>query len=115
VVDATLLALAGLKRMHMTDHVTSILGWDEMLPAVAQGAIGIQCRSDDERAHRYIEALNCLDTKKCVDTERAFLAALDGNCRTPIAGQAVIRNSELDVNTRERLTPRAQIRFTSVG
>eukprot|EP00619_Florenciella_sp_RCC1007_P010014 CAMPEP_0205929058 /NCGR_PEP_ID=MMETSP1325-20131115/25088_1 /ASSEMBLY_ACC=CAM_ASM_000708 /TAXON_ID=236786 /ORGANISM="Florenciella sp., Strain RCC1007" /LENGTH=395 /DNA_ID=CAMNT_0053298217 /DNA_START=29 /DNA_END=1213 /DNA_ORIENTATION=- len=94
-VDATLLALAGLKRMDMTEFVTKVLEWDEMLPAVAQGAIGIQCREGDEKALKYIMALNCPDTKTCVDTERAFLAALDGNCRTPIAAQAKIEDGVL--------------------
>jgi len=95
VVDATLLAIAGLKRMGMDSHATSVLDWDEMLPAVAQGAIGIQCRSDDERSLKYIEALNHQDTKSCVDCERAFLEALDGNCKTPIAGQARIVDGKI--------------------
>jgi hydroxymethylbilane synthase len=90
VVDATLLAIAGLKRMNMDGCATAVLDWDEMLPAVAQGAIGIQCRSDDERSLNYILALNHEETKACVDCERAFLEALDGNCKTPIAGQARI-------------------------
>ena len=62
-VDATLLALAGLKRMDMEEFVTTVLSWDEMLPAVAQGAIGIQCREGDETALKYIMALNDEDTK----------------------------------------------------
>lgn len=90
VVDATLLALAGLLRMNMTDAVTSILEQDEMLPAVAQGAIGISCRTGDTAMMRYIGPLNHVETKTCVDCERAFLAKLDGSCRTPIAGQATI-------------------------
>ena len=90
IVDATLLARAGLSRMGMTEHITQVLEWDEMLPAVAQGAIGIQCREDDAVTQKYLAALNCEATKTCVDCERAFLAALDGNCRTPIAGQAKI-------------------------
>jgi hydroxymethylbilane synthase len=88
VVDATLLAIAGLKRMDMAAFATSVLDWDEMLPAVAQGAIGIQCRDDDTRSLTYLAALNHAPTKACVDCERAYLAALDGNCKTPIAGQA---------------------------
>lgn len=95
VVDATLLAIAGLKRMDMDGCATTVLDWDEMLPAVAQGAIGIQCRSDDDRSLKYIEALNHADTKSCVDCERAFLEALDGNCKTPIAGQARIIDGKL--------------------
>jgi len=95
VVDATLLAIAGLKRMDMDECATSVLDWDEMLPAVAQGAIGIQCRSDDERSLKYIKALNHPETKAAVDCERAFLEALDGNCKTPIAGQARIVDGKL--------------------
>jgi hydroxymethylbilane synthase len=95
VVDATLLAIAGLKRMDMDGCATSILDWDEMLPAVAQGAIGIQCRSGDERALKYIDALNDVDTKVCIDCERSFLEALDGNCKTPIAGQARIVDGKI--------------------
>ena len=95
VVDATLLAIAGLKRMDMDGCATSVLDWDEMLPAVAQGAIGIQCRSDDEKSLRYLAALNHPETKSCVDCERAFLEALDGNCKTPIAGQARILDGKI--------------------
>jgi len=95
IVDATLLALAGLKRMEMTQHLTAVLEWDEMLPAVAQGAIGIQCREGDERILKYLDALNHPETKTAVDCERAFLAALDGNCRTPIAGQAKMVDGQL--------------------
>ncbi|EWM30321.1 porphobilinogen deaminase [Nannochloropsis gaditana] len=95
VVDATMLAVAGLNRMNMQDCVTSILDWDEMLPAVAQGAIGIQCRSDDATSLKYLAALNHPETKVCVDCERSFLAELDGNCKTPIAGQARVIEDKL--------------------
>lgn len=95
VVDATLLAIAGLKRMDMDGCATSVLDWDEMLPAVAQGAIGIQCRDDDERSLKFLQALNDPPTKACVDCERSFLEALDGNCKTPIAGQARIIDGKI--------------------
>jgi len=95
IVDATLLAKAGLNRMNLAEHITAVLEWDTMLPAVAQGAIGIQCREGDERVMRYLDVLNHQETKIAVDCERAFLAALDGNCRTPIAGQARLVNGEL--------------------
>lgn len=95
VVDATLLAIAGLKRMGMDGCATAVLEWDEMLPAVAQGAIGIQCRSDDEKSLKYLDALNHKDTLACVNCERAFLEALDGNCKTPIAGQAKIIDDKI--------------------
>ena len=97
VVDATLLALAGLKRLGMHELVeqSQVITWEDMLPAVAQGAIGIQCRSDDKNALSVLAALNHADTKAAVDCERAFLGTLDGNCRTPIAGQAKIVNGKL--------------------
>lgn len=90
VVDATLLALAGLSRMNMTQHATAIISQEQMLPAVAQGAIGITCRKGDNKMFDFLAPLNHKDTKTCVDCERSFLATLDGSCRTPIAGQAEI-------------------------
>ncbi|XP_010941629.1 porphobilinogen deaminase, chloroplastic [Elaeis guineensis] len=87
-VQATLLALAGLKRLKMTEHVTAILSVEEMLPAIAQGAIGIACRSNDEKMANYISLLNHEETRLAVACERAFLETLDGSCRTPIAGYA---------------------------
>eukprot|EP00271_Cylindrocystis_brebissonii_P010286 TRINITY_DN26438_c0_g1_i1.p1 TRINITY_DN26438_c0_g1~~TRINITY_DN26438_c0_g1_i1.p1 ORF type:complete len:404 (-),score=62.30 TRINITY_DN26438_c0_g1_i1:469-1680(-) len=85
---ATLLALAGLRRLDMTQHVTSILSTEEMLPAIAQGAIGIACRTDDRVANKYLASLNHEDTRLAITCERAFLKTLDGSCRTPIAGLA---------------------------
>nr|CAB3448965.1 unnamed protein product [Digitaria exilis] len=87
-VHATLLALAGLKRLNMAENATSLLSVDEMLPAVAQGAIGIACRSNDDKMMEYLSSLNHEDTRLAVACEREFLAVLDGNCRTPIAAYA---------------------------
>ena len=84
--SATLLALAGLKRLGLADKATSVLSEEEMLPAVAQGAIGIACRDGDDAAAALLAALNHEATRVAVVAERAFLAALDGSCRTPIAG-----------------------------
>lgn len=88
VVKATLLALAGLKRLNMTENVTSTLSIDDMLPAVAQGAIGIACRSNDDKMAEYLASLNHEETRLAISCERAFLTTLDGSCRTPIAGYA---------------------------
>ena len=88
VVDCTLLAIAGLNRMDMTEHATKVLDTKTMLPAVAQGAIGITCRTGDEKQLGFLAALNHEETRVAVECERAFLAALDGSCRTPIAGYA---------------------------
>ncbi|CAE8656373.1 unnamed protein product, partial [Polarella glacialis] len=63
--------------------------------AISQGAISFQCRSDDERVLKYMEALNHENTFQAVTCERAFLAALDGNCKTPIAGQAKVEDGKI--------------------
>jgi hydroxymethylbilane synthase len=95
VADATLLALAGLKRLGLADRVTSVLATEEMLPAVAQGAIGIACRSNDAETRDLLHALNDDSTATAVTCERAFLGQLDGSCRTPIAGLAEIAGGAL--------------------
>ena len=86
--DATLLALAGLKRLGIAEGAGTVLETDEMLPAVAQGAIGIECRAEDTRVRELIAPLNHAPTLARVTAERAALAALDGSCRTPIAALA---------------------------
>ncbi|CAL1374877.1 unnamed protein product [Linum trigynum] len=88
VVHATLLALAGLRRLNMTENVTATLSIEDMLPAVAQGAIGIACRTNDDKMAEYLASLNHEETRLAVTCERAFLETLDGSCRTPIAGYA---------------------------
>jgi len=87
---ATLLALAGLERLGLASHATSILSTEEMLPAVAQGAIGVTCRSDDAKTRALLETLDDPASATTVACERAFLARLDGSCKTPIAGLAEI-------------------------
>lgn len=87
-VDATLLALAGLRRLGQAEAATDILAIDQMLPAVAQGAIGIACRADDAAALRLLEPIADPNTAAEVAAERAMLARLDGSCHTPIAGLA---------------------------
>ncbi len=91
--DATLLAVAGLKRLDRSADIAAAIAPEEMLPAVAQGAIGIECRADDGRGRDYLGALNDDESARCVGAERAFLAALDGSCRTPIAALAEMRSN----------------------
>jgi hydroxymethylbilane synthase len=86
--DATLLAVAGLKRLGMLDKATAILDSDEILPAVGQGAIGVEIRGDDARMRDLLAALDHRATTLCVTAERACLAELDGSCHTPIAAHA---------------------------
>jgi len=87
-VDATLLAVAGLKRLGLFAAATMVLDVDEFLPAVGQGAIGIETRADDAKTRALVAALDDADTATALTAERAFLAVLDGSCRTPIAGHA---------------------------
>ena len=94
VADATFLAMAGLRRLGMTDVVRAPIETDDMLPAVAQGAIGIERRQGDSRAAAMLEAIHHGPTGQRLAAERAFLAGLDGSCQTPIAGLA-----ELDGGT----------------
>lgn len=96
-VDATLLAMAGLNRLGLTQKATAALEPNEMLPAVAQGAIGIETRIADDRTNRYVAALNCPDTATRVTAERGVLAALDGSCRTPIAALALLTPAGIDL------------------
>jgi hydroxymethylbilane synthase len=86
--DATLLAISGLRRLGMADVATQIMDVDEMLPAVAQGAVGVETRVNDQVAVDYLRPLNDAESARRVAAERALLAALDGSCRTPIAALA---------------------------
>jgi len=94
-VDATLLAVAGLKRLGLLAAATAILELDEFLPAVAQGAIGIETRADDTATRALVATIDDRDTATAIAAERAFLAVLDGSCRTPIGGHAVIRGGTI--------------------
>ncbi len=88
-VEATLLALAGLKRLGL-GHVGTPVPEDEMLPAVGQGAVCIECRTDDAKTRGLLASINHAATQIAVAAEHAMLAVLDGSCRTPIAGHAVL-------------------------
>ncbi len=92
VAQATFLAAAGLNRLGLSEKITSIMSMDVMLPAVAQGAIGIQINERDEAVRKILAPLNHASTEIAVTCERGFMAALDGSCRTPIAGHATINN-----------------------
>lgn len=94
-VDATLLAFAGLKRLGKPDIVTELLDPAEFPPAPAQGAICIESRIGDDRIQTLLSAINHAATFDAVTCERAFLAALDGSCRTPIAGYATCDGEDL--------------------
>jgi hydroxymethylbilane synthase len=95
VVDATLLALAGLKRLGRAEVATALLSTHEFPPAVGQGTIAIETRATDTRTRELVRAVDHADTSVALTAERAFLAALDGSCRTPIAGLAEVEGDRL--------------------
>lgn len=97
VVDATLLASAGLKRLGKSDLLRAYLPTDKFLPAVAQGAIGIEVRKNDDKTKELLSPLNHPETHICVLAERAFLRVMDGSCRTPIAALAQIDGRQLHI------------------
>ncbi len=95
VVDATLLALAGLKRLGLAGAATAVLAIDEFIPAVGQGIIAIETRADDARTRALLDPIGDAETAVALAAERAFLAVLDGSCRTPIAGHATLHGGRL--------------------
>ncbi|MEM6305914.1 MAG: hydroxymethylbilane synthase [Pseudomonadota bacterium] len=95
VAEATFLAMAGLNRLQMTEVPKSAIEPDTMLPAVAQGAIGIERRAEDSRVAEMLQAIHDTPTGQRLAAERAFLRTLDGSCETPIAGLAELKGSDL--------------------
>jgi len=93
--DAIVLAAAGLKRLNLMSEVVSVFAPEVMLPAVGQGALGIECRLNDDFTREKLSALNHTMTQRCVDAERAMNAALGGNCQIPVAGFAEIKGDKL--------------------
>jgi len=94
-VDATLLALAGLKRLGLAEAATAVLNVAEFPPAVGQGIIAIEARADDARTTALLQAITHGASATALAAERAFLAVLDGSCRTPIAGHATVDGGRL--------------------
>jgi hydroxymethylbilane synthase len=94
-VDATILAIAGLKRLGMADRATALLSTEEMLPAVGQGALGVEIRAGDQRSRELLAPIDHGPTSIAVAAERACLAVLDGSCHTPIAALAELAGGRL--------------------
>ncbi len=95
--DAIILASAGLKRLGMGHRIAQCLPTQVSLPAIGQGAIGIECRVDDSEVNAIVNALNDELTAICVTAERAMNAKLNGGCQVPIAGFAQIENDEISM------------------
>lgn len=93
--DATLLAAAGLRRLGLESAITTLLPLEDFPPACGQGAIAIECREGDDRMRELLAGIDDGDTTSAIVCERAFLARLDGSCRTPIAGYARQERGEI--------------------
>lgn len=109
-VDATLLAMAGLKRLGLADRADIILPASDMLPAAGQGAVGIELRCADDHLARVFERISCAETVLRVKAEREALRVLDGSCRTPIGAHAVFEGGILNLET-EVLSADGRTRF----
>jgi hydroxymethylbilane synthase len=97
-LSATLLAVAGLNRLGLSSHISEKLSLETFIPAVGQGAIALVRRADDEASHELLLRITCSTTGYALEAERAFLTVLDGSCRTPLAGHAVVEGSRLILN-----------------
>lgn len=95
VAECTFLAMAGIRRLNMAEVPATAISPDDMLPAIAQGAIGIERRADDTRVADMLAAIHHAETGQRLAAERALLAALDGSCETPIAGLAELDGTTL--------------------
>lgn len=95
VADATFLACAGLNRLGLAERISRAVPVEEMLPAVAQAAIGIEVREGDADTARMIAPLDHPETGICIAAERAFLKRLEGSCRTPIGGLATLAGDRI--------------------
>jgi len=116
--DAIILAAAGLKRMGWSDDVvTAYLDKDTLLPAIGQGALGIECRSNDIELLELLQKVHNNEVANCVTAERTFLASMDGSCQVPIGGYANYNNNNEIEFTGLIMTPDGKERYehTEVG
>ncbi len=88
--DAIVLAVAGLARLGLERHITDVFDIETSLPAIGQGAVGVECRADDLRTIELLQAIDHAATARCVAAERALNARLEGSCHSPIAGFATL-------------------------
>lgn len=106
--DATVLALAGLKRLGCESEATAILSPEDMLPAATQGIIAVEIRADDDKTRTILAAIDHRPTAICATAERALLETLEGNCRTPIAALATLDGNRLALDAMV-LSPDGQV------
>jgi hydroxymethylbilane synthase len=113
--DAIILAAAGVKRLGLEKRITEILPFEISLPAIGQGAVGIECRIDDDFINKVIAPLNHLETAVCVKAERAFLKKLEGGCQVPIAAYARIVQRARSAGQKTNIYPSSLVLDGLVG
>lgn len=112
--DAIILASAGLIRLGLQDKIKQYISIDEMLPAVAQAIIGVECRADDAATIALMQTLNCPQSTACITAERSMNQQLGGTCSTPIAGLATMQQQQLHLHGRV-LSPDGKIILNAIA
>lgn len=99
-VDATLLAVAGLKRLGLEDRITEILEPEDMIPSAGQGAIGVELLAKNKQLMSKFSQINCSKTISCVSSERSFIGQIGGSCHTPVGAHAVWSDGVLSLSVK---------------
>ena len=94
-LDAMILAFAGVHRLNLDAHISQIIPFEIMLPAVGQGAMAVEIRTEDHDLQQTLQLSDDAETRRCVTAERAFLRSLEGGCQVPIGANAIIKNGEI--------------------
>ena len=97
--DAIILSLAGIQMLNLSNEVKEIFSVDQMLPAIGQGAIALQCKKDDQKTLNILQSVNDKETYYCIQAERALLKAIGGDCDTAIAGIAKLSNQKISLKS----------------
>jgi len=97
--DAIVLSLAGLKMLDLENEVKEVFTTDQMLPAIGQGAIALQCKNDDQKTLNILKMINDKETYHCIEAERALLEAINGDCDTAIGGLAKLSNEKISLRS----------------
>ena len=97
--DAIVLSLAGIQMLNLVEEVKEIFTIEQMLPAIGQGAIALQCNKDDEKTKNILKSINNKETYYCIQAERALLEAIGGDCDTAVGGLAKLLNDEISLKS----------------
>ena len=97
--DAIVLSLAGIQMLNLENEVKEVFNTDQMLPAIGQGAIALQCKKDDQKTLNILKAVNDKETYYCIQAERALLEAINGDCDTAIGGLAKLSNEKISLKS----------------